>query len=96
MFILIVARSDASSMRPHALLVIPLAAVAVLAFLAFGGDPDEPDAAAAQETALHWTEAEFADAPRRDGRAVESLEDAQPDAVDRHRARCSPGAVNGP
>jgi hypothetical protein len=64
-------------MRPHALLVIPLAAVAVLAFLAFGGGPDEPDAAAAQETALHWTEAEFADAPRRDGDQWE---------VDVHRA----------
>ncbi len=53
-------------MPPHAL-IVPLMAVIVLAFLAFGTRAQEPDAAAARQAALRWTEAEFADAPRRDG-----------------------------
>jgi hypothetical protein len=53
-------------MRPH-VLVVPLMAFAVLAFLAFGTPRDEPDAAAAQQAALQWTEAELAERPRRDG-----------------------------
>lgn len=63
-------------MRPHAL-IVPLLAVAVLAMLAFGAGRDEPDAAAARQAALQWTEAELADAPRRDGDQWE---------VDVHRA----------
>ncbi len=53
-------------MSPH-VLIVPLMAVVVLAFLAFGTHAEEPDAAAARQAALRWTEAELADAPRRDG-----------------------------
>ena len=43
-------------------------ALAVLALSAFGpAAENEPDAAAAQRTALGWAEAELADAPRRVG-----------------------------
>ena len=64
-------------MRPHLLVVIPLAAVAVLVFLALGPRQDVPGVAEVQRAALHWTEAELADAPRRDGDQWE---------VDVHRA----------
>jgi hypothetical protein len=53
-------------MPPQAL-IVPLIAVALLAFLAFGTREQEPDAAAARQAALRWTEAEVADTPRRDG-----------------------------
>ena len=43
-------------------------ALALLAFVAFGPSPEaQPDAAAAQRTALGWADAEVADAPRRVG-----------------------------
>jgi hypothetical protein len=42
--------------------------VAVLVLVAFGNTKeDEADAAAARQVALKWTDAELADAPRRDG-----------------------------
>lgn len=54
-------------MRPHALIVIPLAAVALLTFLALGPREPTPGADEVRQAALRWTAAELADIPRRDG-----------------------------
>lgn len=60
-------RATLGRMGLHALAIVTAMAVAVLAFLAFGARAEEPDADAARLVALHWTQAERADPPRRDG-----------------------------
>jgi len=64
---MVVSSAEGILVAMRSITAISLLAFACLAFLAFGARGDEPDAAAARQAALVWTEAELADAPRWNG-----------------------------